>query len=252
VSSLDLTSSLDVTYCYTVTNVGNFAAYEVELVDDMATPDDTSDDVSVTLSGLTAIGGTGGANDLAVGATATGQLDVTLAGPGRWVNTAVATLSNVADAPAPVTATVEAGPFFSVAKSRIGSGPVRLGESITYSIVVTNLTQNVTLTGVTVTDDNAVLGACTPSMPAALAPGESMQCTATHVVTAADVAARSVLNTASAGADGLTEQASNAVAVPIDGPLPVVGASTADLAALATLLLGSGFLLMAVRRRRIA
>lgn len=252
VGELSLTSALDVTYCYTVTNTGNFAAYDVELVDDNATPDDVTDDVTITLAGLSDIGGDPGANDLAAGASATGTLDVTLPGPGRWVNTASATLSNVADAPEPVTAAVNAGPYLSISKARLGSGSVRLGDTIDYQIVVTNRTLNVTVTGVVITDANAVLGACTPAMPAALEPGEALSCRAAHVVTAADVAAGSVQNTATVNADGLSEQASNAVAVPIEVPLPNVGGGLGEQAALAALLVAAGLALSAVRRRPVA
>ncbi len=73
---------------------------------------------------------------------------------------------------------------------------------ITYSITATN-TGNVTLTGVTVTDPGvgAVLGICTPAIPAMLAPGASVVCVATHAVTQADLNAGSYTNTATADSD---------------------------------------------------
>jgi len=70
-----------------------------------------------------------------------------------------------------------------------------VGNTIIYGIVVTN-TGNVTLTGVTVSDNNAVLGTCTPAQPSTLAPGASMTCSASHLVTVEDVNSGRYVNTA--------------------------------------------------------
>jgi uncharacterized repeat protein (TIGR01451 family) len=71
-----------------------------------------------------------------------------------------------------------------------------VGDVITYTIVATN-TGNVTLHNVTITDPNAVLGTCNPAIPVTdLAPGATITCSATHVVTQADLDAGSYLNTA--------------------------------------------------------
>lgn len=64
--SIDLKTATSVKYCYVVENIGNATLQDVTLVDDMGTPGDASDDVTVTLSGLTA-------GDLPVGDTATGE-----------------------------------------------------------------------------------------------------------------------------------------------------------------------------------
>ena len=74
-----------------------------------------------------------------------------------------------------------------------------VGDVITYTYVVSN-TGNTDLAGpVTVTDDKA-----TVTCPAGdLLIAASMTCTATYVITAADVNARSVTNTAQAHADGI-------------------------------------------------
>ena len=101
------------------------------------------------------------------------------------------------DSPPGETDTPISNPGLSVVKSvTSGAGPYALGETITYSLVVTN-TGNVTLTNVTVSDPNAVLGACTPiALPGTLTAGQTTTCTATHVVTADDVAAGTVHNSA--------------------------------------------------------
>ncbi|MBB1482898.1 DUF11 domain-containing protein [Tessaracoccus sp. MC1865] len=72
-----------------------------------------------------------------------------------------------------------------------------VGDVITYTFVSTN-TGNVTLTDVTITDPLPGLSdlTCDPAQPATLAPGESMECTATYEVTQADLDNGSVDNTA--------------------------------------------------------
>ncbi len=93
-----------------------------------------------------------------------------------------------------------------------------VGQLITYALVVTN-TGDVPLTNVTITDPGAglVLGSCVPALPAILAaspgPGNSATCTATHVVTAADVTNLCFDNTATAtGNNGMTVLTANASA----------------------------------------
>ena len=67
-------------------------------------------------------------------------------------------------------------PAMTVVKSVTSTGPYdSVGDVITYSITVTN-TGNQTLTEVTVTDLGAVLGTCTPAIPATIAPGASVVC----------------------------------------------------------------------------
>ena len=67
------------------------------------------------------------------------------------------------------------------------------GDIIHYTLTVTN-SGNVTITGVVVTDPNAVV-TCTGA-PYTLAPGEQVTCTAVHTVTSADVSAGRIRNTA--------------------------------------------------------
>jgi uncharacterized repeat protein (TIGR01451 family) len=100
--------------------------------------------------------------------------------------------------PASVTVPITAAPELTVVKSALPVSVSAAGESVAYSFVVSN-TGNVTLTGVSVADTlTAPAGpALTVSCPVSvLAPGGSMTCTATYVVTQADVDAGSVVNTA--------------------------------------------------------
>ena len=90
----------------------------------------------------------------------------------------------------------------SIVKTLNGAAPSKLGDVITYKIVVTN-TGNVSLTSTKVTDANATLGACSPAAPASLAPGALMTCSATHVVTISDMIAGKVDNIANVTANSV-------------------------------------------------
>jgi uncharacterized repeat protein (TIGR01451 family) len=85
-----------------------------------------------------------------------------------------------------------------MAKSASPSTVGEAGEVITYTFHVTN-TGNVTVTDVTVTDPMSGLSAIT-CPTGALAPNDSVDCTATYTVTQADINAGSITNTATATA----------------------------------------------------
>ncbi len=91
-------------------------------------------------------------------------------------------------------------PALNVVKTVTSSGPYAVGSVIDYSIVVTN-TGFLTLTGVTVTDPGAIVGACTPAQPASVGSSATLTCPATHAVTQADLDAGTYLNTATADSD---------------------------------------------------
>ncbi|WP_157640885.1 DUF7507 domain-containing protein [Longispora albida] len=71
-----------------------------------------------------------------------------------------------------------------------------VGETISYTYAVTN-SGNVTMSGIAIADDKDAAGSTTCAKTT-LAPGESAACTAKYTVTAADVAAGTVRNTATA------------------------------------------------------
>ena len=94
------------------------------------------------------------------------------------------------------------------------------GDELEYSIVVTN-TGNVSLADVHVTDDTADAGslACDGILPAALLPGESVNCTAVRTVTQSDIDHGNVSNTATANGqdpDGRAVVAQDTVTVDAD------------------------------------
>jgi len=69
----------------------------------------------------------------------------------------------------------------------------KVGSPVTFTIVATN-TGATTLTNVTITDPNATLAKCAPTT---LTPGQALTCTATHVVTQADLDRGTLTNIAS-------------------------------------------------------
>ena len=96
-----------------------------------------------------------------------------------------------------------------------GSGDVSVGDTLTYTITATNI-GSANLTNVVVSDLLLTpLGGSTPC--ALVAPGATCTLVGIYVVTAADVAAGSIDNTATADSDQ-TGQVSDDNTVPIDAP----------------------------------
>ena len=183
-----------ITYDIVVTNIGNVTLTGVTVTDP---------GVGAVLGACTpaipaTLAPTASVTCVATHAVTLADLDA-----GSYVNTATVdsdqTLADTDDETVPTTKL----PALNVVKTATSTGPYdSVGDVITYDIVVTNI-GNVTLTGVTVTDPGvgAVLGACTPAIPATLAPTASVTCAATHAVTLADLDAGSYVNTATADSD---------------------------------------------------
>lgn len=225
-----------VTYNFLVTNTGNTALTSVTVVDPKP--------------GLSAVSCPG--TTLAAGAnmTCTATYVVTAADQtsGSITNTATTTGQPPTGFP-PVNASDNevvpvapaAQPAIALVKSSTHPTPVVEGSTINYSFLVTN-TGNVALTAVTVTDPLPGLSAI--SCPGTtLAVGANMTCTATYVVTAANVTAGAVNNTATvtgtppAGSGGPpTVSATDNETVPIPTPVPTMPAM---MLALLALLLGA-------------
>jgi uncharacterized repeat protein (TIGR01451 family) len=195
---------------------------------------------------------------------------------GSVVNTATGTGTSptgalIAAASEPVTVPARQNPRLSVTKSTTATSFRQVGDSLVYQIIAANV-GNITLTGVTVDDPNAVLTGCAPAAPARLAPGESMTCSATHAVSRSDLTAGTVVNTASASAstsgvcsfNSLVQslvpcpavqgvsQASNSVTLRslAAGRLIETGSDIAPLLAAATMALMTGLALVWARRKR--
>ncbi len=96
-----------------------------------------------------------------------------------------------------VVTPVTQGPALSITKVRSLTEPAKVGDVVTYTLLATNV-GNVDLSSVLVTDPNAAITSCTPSNPVAvLAPDATITCSATLVVSQADMDAGQVVNRAS-------------------------------------------------------
>ncbi len=155
---------------------------------------------------------------------------------GSIINTANAGATDPSGATLPsvasntVTVPVVQAPTLSIRKSTTTRSVSAVGESIPYVFRVTN-SGNVTLTRISVADPNTGPVICSPTT---LAPGASVDCTATHLTTQADLDAGAVVNTATVVATPpsgveLPPAPSNVVSVPaIQSPgLTITKATTA-------------------------
>ena len=97
-----------------------------------------------------------------------------------------------------------------------GSGNVTLGDTLTYTLTVTNA-GNVTLTGVTLVDSLIATLNCVPAQPATLDPTGQLMCTGDYVVQPGDVTAGQVVNTATGDSDQ-TEPDNDQVTTTVFGP----------------------------------
>jgi len=84
-----------------------------------------------------------------------------------------------------------------------------VGQVIHYTIIATNTGQT-TLANVTVSDPKVSGITCTPANGSSLAPGASMTCTATHMITQADLDAGHYANTACVNATSAAQQCASA------------------------------------------
>ncbi|MFB2119287.1 gliding motility-associated C-terminal domain-containing protein [Parapedobacter sp. 2B3] len=113
----------------------------------------------------------------------------------------------------PTVVELTQSPSLALTKRATGEGPYALGQYINYELIVTN-TGNVTLTDVTVTDNNAEITAGSPI--ASLAPNTATTVIARHRVTQADIDAGTVVNQAKVTGD---DPDGNPIAeVPSDNP----------------------------------
>jgi len=112
-----------------------------------------------------------------------------------------------------VTITGTQAPEMTVAKSTTATEFTTVGETISYTYVVTNTGNVALIDPITVNDDKIPSVTC-PVNPS-LAPGASLTCTGDYIVTQADIDAGSVTNIASA-TDGTTTSDPDSVTVDAD------------------------------------
>ncbi|TFV91845.1 DUF11 domain-containing protein, partial [Algoriphagus kandeliae] len=174
-------------YEIVVTNDGNVTLTNVTVIDPL-----TGTDVNV--------------GDLAPGESETvtasyaitqADLDNNGGGDGDIDNTATADSDQTGSESASEEVSLVQDPSISIDKSASQPDYDTVGEVITYTFKVTN-TGNVTLTNVTVDDQLPELSAITPASVLSLAPGQSVDFTATYEITQADLDNGSVINEATA------------------------------------------------------
>ena len=141
-----------------------------------------------------------GASDSAT-CTASHTLTQAEVDAGSYANTAGVTGTPPAGgdvtATAEATVTLPALPGLSLVKSSDATAATGAGDTITYRYPVQN-TGNLTITGLAVTDPMAGLSAVDCGGTTALAPGATVTCTATYLVTPDDVTTGSLHNTGTA------------------------------------------------------
>ena len=188
-------------YSFLVTNSGNTTLTNVKVTD---TPTAPAGAVTPVCPG--SVGNTGPTVTAGQNITCTATYTVTQADidNGSIHDSALATGTpptgaSVQSPPSPATVTATQLPALTVAKSASPAKVTAVGQTITYSFVVTN-TGNVTVSTVGVTDtQTAPAGALTgpPTCPrSSLDPGQATTCTATYTVTAADLTHGSVHDSA--------------------------------------------------------
>ncbi|KRD34590.1 hypothetical protein ASE35_07520 [Lysobacter sp. Root916] len=114
----------------------------------------------------------------------------------------------VTSPPDTTTTPLAPAPSLTIDKTTTTANYAAVGDTISYSYLVTN-SGNVSLTGpVTVADDKTTVSCpavtTVGNLDGELDPSESVTCTATYTVTLADLNSGSVTNIASATADGTT------------------------------------------------
>jgi uncharacterized repeat protein (TIGR01451 family) len=192
-----------VSYTVSVTNSGNTTLAPVTVQDPLITDPPNSGSISCP-----------GGNPIpsldpgeGVDCTATYTLVDSDISAGQVDNMAAASSGDTSDTD-DETVLLPNSPGLSLVKTGLfndesGDGFGAAGETITYTFVVTNDGNTVTLTNVSVTDPKVSPIDCSPeSNPIAdLAPGESVQCSGDYTLTQDDVDAGRVENTASAISD---------------------------------------------------
>jgi uncharacterized repeat protein (TIGR01451 family) len=181
-----------ISYSYVVTNTGNVTLSNVEVIDDKIANDATN--IDCPSGGPTNVISTlqPGDSVTCVATYSVLQADVDA---GSVLNTGTAT-SGSTTTTGTRTVTLTAAPALTISKSgtlNAGTNNVAdVGETISYSYVITN-TGNVTLSNVEVTDDKVASSVIqcpsggTSNVVASMAPGATVTCVATYVVTQANI-----------------------------------------------------------------
>ncbi len=198
-----------ISYSFTIKNTGNTTLTNITVTD--------------AVSGVTVSGGpitlAPGAQD-ATSITATYVLTQADIDAGTFANTATVNgkdpQNNTVSATNGTTVPLAKTPSLAIDKTTTSSSYSVVGDNIFYNYAITN-TGNTTITSPISVSDNKIVTpntvSCDPWPGAGLAPAAVYHCSATYVVTQADIDAGSVVNIASAS-DGTTTSPSDTVTVP--------------------------------------
>ena len=200
------------TYSYLVTNTGNVSLTSLSIADDIV--DGAGGSVSCPALPATGIAPLATHTCSAIYAVTQADID-----GGSVVNTATATSGAQTSGPSSVTINADQSPELTLAKSSPSGNYFFVGDTLTYSYVVTN-SGNTTITSAISVADDVVDGSggsvSCPALPVGgLAPLATHTCSATYDVTQVDIDAGSVTNTASA-TDGTTTSPDSSVTVSAD------------------------------------
>ncbi|MFF2628589.1 LPXTG cell wall anchor domain-containing protein [Kitasatospora griseola] len=197
-----------VSYTYTVTNTGTAAVHGLSVTDDHV--------AAVTCNATTL---NPGQSTLCHGSYVVTAADVTA---GHVTNTAHANGTDpegqeVQSPPGEATVPVAGIAELTIEKTADGAGPFHVGDTVSYTYTVTN-TGTAAVHNLTVTDDHVASVTCDATT---LNPGQSTLCHGSYVVTAADVSAGHVTNTAHA--EGTDPEGQTVLSPPGEATVPVVG-----------------------------
>jgi hypothetical protein len=198
----------EIDYTITFTNTGNVTLHNVDVADETGidgfacTP--TVPAASVAPAGTI----------VCTGSHTITQADLDA---GTFANTACAVSDEVPEACDTATVTGTSNPGISIDKSSTTTTITAAGQVVPYTYLVSN-TGNVTLTGITVTDDKVASVSCPATT---LAVGASMTCTGSHTVTAAEFAAGGNLTNLATADSTQTDPVTDTHSIPIAPPTVV-------------------------------
>jgi uncharacterized repeat protein (TIGR01451 family) len=221
-------------YSYLVTNSGN-----VRLAGPVTVADDKA---SVSCPAVNTVGNLDSFLDPGEAVTCTASYSITQAdlNSGSVTNVAKASADGIDSNPDSETVDAVQTKTLSLDKVASPLAADAVGDAISYSYLVTN-TGNVRLAGpVTVADDKASVSCpavgTVGNLDSFLDPGEAITCTASYLITQADLDNRSVTNTAKATVDGIDsneDKATVTVTPPPVSPPPAPPVPPAPLAVVA-------------------
>ncbi len=202
------TAGQTITYDYTVNNLGNVTITGLSLSDD-----NDNDDMVCGSTTLTVAPDAGSTTTCTATHTVTqAELDA-----GGTIDNIVTASSNEApDATDDLSIPITQNPLIEVLKSSTTTEATTAGQTITYDYTVNNL-GNVTITGLSLSDDNDNDDMVCGSTTLTVAPdaGSTTTCTATHTVTQAELDAGGTIDNIVTASSNEAPDATDDLSIPI-------------------------------------